>query len=71
VLDGFKKSSKVVAKLSGGSTWDATRRISLVLGQTGVNGTAALTPAAFRFTPLGASGQWQIDDLYVDPYQRG
>jgi hypothetical protein len=70
-FDGFKKSSKVVAKLSGGSTWDAARRISLVLGQTGVNGTAALTPVAFRFTPLGVSGQWQIDDLYVDPYQRG
>ena len=69
--DGIKTSSKVVANLSGGPTWDAARRISLVLGQTGVNGTSMLTPVAFRFTPLGAGGHWQIDDLYVDPYQRG
>ena len=27
------------------------------------------TAVAFRFTPLGASGQWRIDDTYVDPYR--
>jgi hypothetical protein len=70
-LDGTTKSSKVVGKLSANSTWAATRRLSVVLGQTEVNGTDVLTPVAFRFTPLGAGGQWQIDDLYVDPYQRG
>lgn len=26
------------------------------------------TPVAFRFTPHG--GDWQIDDVYVDPYRR-
>ena len=26
------------------------------------------TPVAFRFTPHG--GNWQIDDVYVDPYRR-
>jgi hypothetical protein len=25
-------------------------------------------PIAFRFTPLGHGGNWQIDDVYVDPY---
>ena len=28
------------------------------------------TPVAFEFTPLGAGGNWQIDDVYVDPYRR-
>jgi hypothetical protein len=29
----------------------------------------AHTPVAFRFTPqLG--GEWAIDDVYVDPFQR-
>jgi hypothetical protein len=70
-LDGAKKASKVVGKLSAGSSWNATKQLSVVLGQTGVNGTDALTPVAFRFTPLGAGGSWRIDDLYVDPYQRG
>jgi hypothetical protein len=27
------------------------------------------TPVAFRFTALG--GDWQIDDLYVDPFRKG
>jgi hypothetical protein len=29
----------------------------------------ARTPVRFRFTPIGA-GQWQIDDVYVDPYRK-
>jgi hypothetical protein len=29
----------------------------------------AHTPVAFRFTPL-LGGDWSIDDVYVDPYQR-
>jgi ABC-type transporter MlaC component len=32
---------------------------------------AGAAPVAFRFTPSGASaGNWQIDDVYVDPYAR-
>jgi hypothetical protein len=31
------------------------------------NGAA---PVAFRFTPQGRGGEWQIDDLYVDPMAR-
>ena len=29
----------------------------------------AHTPVAFRFTPL-LGGEWSIDDVYVDPFQR-
>ncbi len=28
------------------------------------------TPVAFRFTPQG-TGTWSVDDVYVDPHQRG
>jgi hypothetical protein len=28
------------------------------------------TAVAFRFTPQDASGDWRIDDVYVDPYRR-
>jgi hypothetical protein len=28
-------------------------------------------PVAFRFTPSGSiAANWQIDDVYVDPYAR-
>jgi hypothetical protein len=30
-----------------------------------------LTPVRFRFTPVGLDGEWQIDDVYVDPYRTG
>jgi len=38
-----------------------------------INATAPLTPngttaVAFRFTPVGNTSGWQIDDVYVDPY---
>ena len=29
-----------------------------------------MTPVAFEFTPVGSGGEWQIDDVYVDPYRR-
>jgi hypothetical protein len=28
------------------------------------------TPVSFRFTALGG-GDWQVDDLYVDPFRTG
>ena len=28
------------------------------------------TAVAFRFTPQDSSGDWRIDDVYVDPYRR-
>jgi hypothetical protein len=31
---------------------------------------AGAAPVAFRFTPSGAPGNWQIDDVCVDPYAR-
>lgn len=32
-----------------------------------------LIPSAveIRFTPLDSDGQWQVDDVYVDPFRRG
>jgi hypothetical protein len=30
-----------------------------------------MTPISFTFAPLGRGGNWQIDDLYVDPWTRG
>jgi hypothetical protein len=28
------------------------------------------TAVAFKFTPVGLGGSWQIDDVYVDPWNR-
>jgi hypothetical protein len=66
---GHVMRSQTLAYLRGYSTWAPTTRISLGIGLTG-SGTGAAAAIAFRFTPRGTGGHWQIDDLYVDPYAR-
>ncbi|MGH2968526.1 MAG: hypothetical protein ACRDK0_05615 [Solirubrobacteraceae bacterium] len=58
-----------VGTLLGSSRWAPSRRISLAIGRTGA-GYGGEAAVAFRFTPGGTGGRWQIDDIYVDPYAR-
>jgi hypothetical protein len=56
--------------LSGTSTWQPSPALSL--GATNLLATVSLqqTAIAYRFTPEDNSGQWRIDDVYVDPRMR-
>jgi hypothetical protein len=67
---GHVMRSAPVGQLRGSSAWAPTRRVSLAIGRTGA-ARGAEAAVAFRFTPLGSGGAWQIDDVYVDPYARG
>lgn len=64
-LDGIAVSLPVATITSDG-TWEPSPILLI-----GVNLLALDTtlPAQFTFTPVGA-GDWQIDDLYVDPWGR-
>jgi hypothetical protein len=58
-----------IAELAAGETWQPTRTIFILAN------LLALHPAwdgrvAFRFTPVAGAGNWRIDDVYVDPYER-
>jgi hypothetical protein len=59
-----------VAVLTGGSSWQPTPPVAFLANLTLLplvtNGT---TDVAFRFTPLGSSSEWRIDDVYVDPFK--
>lgn len=66
---GRVMSSQAVGRLNGYSSWAPTNRISLTVGRTGT-GSGGEAAVAFRFTPRGSGGRWQIDDVYVDPYAR-
>jgi hypothetical protein len=59
-----------IASVNSGSTWAPTPILPLV-----VNLLTLLpnneTPVSLTFVPHGASGNWQIDDVYVDPFGRG
>jgi hypothetical protein len=66
---GHVMDSQMLGGLRGYASWAPTQRISLAIGRSGA-GTGADAAVAFRFTPRGSGGRWQIDDLYVDPYAR-
>ena len=61
--------SLTIGTVGAGRTWQPTQQMVI-----GANLLALLpdekTPVAFEFTPLGTGGNWQIDDVYVDPYRR-
>ncbi len=62
--------SAVIGELLAGEMWAPTLQMPLL-----VNGLALTSNneamVALRFTPLGAGGDWRIDDVYVDPYRKG
>jgi hypothetical protein len=70
-LDGKgKKQSRVAGKLRAGDAWQPTKRLAVALGRAKGHGKMSVSHVSFRFTPVGA-GDWQIDDLYLDPRARG
>ena len=71
-LDGPKfTGEREAGTITAGATWAPTNRLSLSQGIMGVNGSStSQATVAFRFTPVGTGGRWQVDDLYVDPYRR-
>jgi hypothetical protein len=62
---GAFKAAKVVGDITAGTAWAPTKQLSLALGLIG-----DATSAQFRFTPLDATGRWQIDSVYIDPIMR-
>jgi hypothetical protein len=71
-LDGPKYTGeRETGSVTAGAAWATTNRLSLSQGIMGVNGSStSQATIAFRFTPVGTGGRWQVDDLYVDPYRR-
>jgi hypothetical protein len=59
-----------IATLAGFSSWSPSRAELILANLTALpllSGGAA--QVSFRFTPEGAGGAWQIDEIYVDPYK--
>jgi hypothetical protein len=62
--------TKVVNDVTAGSSWAPTVPVSTVLGLSTLVGTLIPSSIEIRLTPLDTRGNWQIDDLYVDPFAR-
>jgi hypothetical protein len=62
--------TKTAGTISLGSDWTPTQSVSTVLTLSTVVGTLIPSAIEIRITPLDSSGQWQVDDVYVDPFRR-
>ena len=60
-----KPHLRALGNIQAGSDWTLTDPIKFVNAiQPGPDGSGQVS---FVFTPNGANGNWQIDDLYIDP----
>jgi hypothetical protein len=62
--------TKVGATITAGPNWAPTQSVSTVLGLSTIVGTLIPSSVQIRVTPADSKGQWQVDDLYVDPFAR-
>jgi hypothetical protein len=60
-----------LGQITGTSTWQPTAADSLFLNNLLATLTLNRTSIAFRFVPADSTGNWSIDDVYLDPYARG
>jgi hypothetical protein len=60
------KASGVVASTP---EWAPSDRLRIAVKFDKKDATGA-APVRFRFTSAGTGGDWEIDDVYIDPYMR-
>jgi hypothetical protein len=59
-----------LGEVSGSASWQPSA--PLELGLNNIIGSLSLTEStiSFTFVPADSSGNWSIDDVYLDPYRR-
>jgi hypothetical protein len=62
--------TKTVSTVYAGSSWAPSQQMSTVLSLSTIVGTLIPSAIQIRITPLGSGGNWQVDDLYIDPFAR-
>jgi len=69
LLFGFAETK--IGTITAASSWEPTGEDSL--GLTNLLATLSLnqTEIAFEFVPADSTGNWSVDDVYLDPFCRG
>jgi hypothetical protein len=62
--------TKTVSTVSASSDWAPTQPMSTVLTLSTIVGTLIPSAIQIKITPLDSKGEWQVDDLYIDPFSR-
>jgi hypothetical protein len=64
-------ATTTLGTISGTSNWEPTAADSLFLNNLLATLSVNQTEIAFRFVPADSTGNWSIDDVYLDPYAKG
>jgi hypothetical protein len=59
-----------LGEVSASSHWAPSPTLGLLLSNALSTLSLNQTTVAFRFVPADSSGQWSIDDVYLDPFMR-
>lgn len=63
--------TKTVSKVAAAAAaWAPTQQMSTVLTLSTIVGTLVPSSIQIQITPLDNRGEWQVDDLYIDPFAR-
>lgn len=62
--------TKTLSTVKAGPSWAPAQPMSTVLTLSTVVGTVTPSAIKIKITPVGSGGQWQVDDLYIDPFSR-
>ena len=62
--------TKTVSTVAASSDWAPTQQMSTVLTLSTIVGTLIPSAIQIKITPLDSEGEWQVDDLYIDPFAR-
>ena len=62
--------TKTISTVYGGPEWAPSQQMSTVLTLSTVVGTLIPSAIQIRITPVGSGGNWQVDDVYIDPFSR-
>ena len=66
--DLLGETTVAVGQIAAGSAWQPSAQTPVVLNLASLlDGNA--TEVSFQFTPVGAGGDWTIDDVYLDPFK--
>jgi len=62
--------TKTLSTATAGPSWAPAQQMSTVLTLSTIVGTLIPSAIQIRITPVGSGGNWQVDDLYIDPFAR-
>jgi hypothetical protein len=62
--------TKTISTVYAGPNWAPSQQMSTVLTLSTIVGTLIPSAVQIRIAPVGSGGNWQVDDLYVDPFAR-